>query len=69
MVFSPNQSYIGMQSQELADADLTVTGRDKGEDHFAHADGKTCASCGKPIGARQAARRRGESDWVHDVCP
>jgi hypothetical protein len=69
MVFSPNQSYIGMQSQQLADADLTVTGRDKGEDHFAHADGKTCASCGEPIGARQAARRRGDSDWVHDVCP
>jgi hypothetical protein len=32
MVFSPNQSHIGMQSQQLADADLTVTGRDKGED-------------------------------------
>ena len=56
--YTPNQSYIAMQSQELADADLAVTGQDKGEDHFAHADGKTCASCGEPIGARQPAAAR-----------
>ena len=67
--YTPNQSYIAMQSQQLADADLTVTGQDQSEDHFAHADGKTCASCGEPIGARQPARRRGDTDWVHDVCP
>jgi hypothetical protein len=68
-MFGANQSHIYMQSHQLADADLTVTGQDKGEDHFAHVDGKTCASCGEPISARQAARRSGESDWVHDVCP
>jgi hypothetical protein len=67
--YTPNQGYIATQSQQLADADFTETGQDTDEDHSAHADGKTCASCGEPIGARQAARRRGDSDWVHDVCP
>jgi hypothetical protein len=67
--YTPNQGYIFMQSQQLADADLTGTRQDTGEDHSAHVDGKTCASCGELIGARQPARRRGESGWVHDVCP
>jgi hypothetical protein len=67
--YTPNQSYIAMQSQQLADAGSTESGGDTGEDHSAHAAGKTCASCGEPIGARQPARRRGDTDWVHDVCP
>jgi len=67
--YTPDQSYIAMQSQQLADAEFTEPGRDTGEDHFAHAAGKTCASCGEQIGARQPARRRGDTDWVHDVCP
>jgi hypothetical protein len=67
--YTPNQSYIAMQSQQLADAGSTEPGRDTGEDHSAHVAGKTCASCGEPIGARQPARRRGDTDWVHDVCP
>lgn len=58
-----------MQSRQLADAGFTGTGQDTGEDHSAHADGKTRVSCGEPIGARQPARRRGDSSWVHDVCP
>jgi hypothetical protein len=67
--YTPDQSYIAMQSQQLADADFTGTGQETDRDHFARADGKTCASCGERIGARQPARRRGDSDWVHDVCP
>jgi hypothetical protein len=67
--YTPNQGYIAMRSQQLADADFTGTRQDTGEDHSAHADGKTCASCGELIGAGQPARRRGDSDWVHDVCP
>ena len=31
--------------------------------------GKICKSCGRPIEAEQPARRRGETDWAHDVCP
>jgi hypothetical protein len=67
--YTPNQGYMAMQSRQIADADFTETDRDTGDDHSAHADGKTCASCGEPIGTGQAARRRGDSDWVHDVCP
>jgi hypothetical protein len=67
--FTPQQGYTATQSQQLADADFTEPGRDTGEDHSVHTAGKTCVSCGKPIEARQPARRRGETDWVHDVCP
>jgi hypothetical protein len=67
--YTPNQSYIAMQSQQLADVGFTEAGQYTGEDHSAHAAGKTCASCGEPIGARLPARRRGDTDWVHDVCP
>jgi hypothetical protein len=67
--FLPQQGYMATQSQELANANFTEPDRDTGEDHAAHAAGKTCASCGEPITASQAARRRGETDWVHDVCP
>ena len=66
---APQQGYMAMESKQLASADFTESGRDTGEDHFAHAAGKTCASCGEPITAGQPARRRGETDWVHDVCP
>jgi len=31
--YTPNQSYIAMQSQQLADAGFTEPGRDTGEDH------------------------------------
>jgi hypothetical protein len=37
--------------------------------NYAHAPGSICANCGRPIEADQPARRRGESAWVHDLCP
>ena len=67
--FTFQQGRMGVESQQLANADFTEPDRDTGDDHSAHAAGKTCASCGEPITARQPARRRGETDWVHDVCP
>lgn len=63
------QHFLAAQTRELARADFTEPDRDAGEDHYAHVAGKVCASCEQPITARQPARRRGESDWVHDVCP
>jgi hypothetical protein len=38
-------------------------------DHAAHVQGRICKVCGKPIELGEAARRRGESQWAHDVCP
>jgi hypothetical protein len=67
--FVPPTGHMAMESQQLASADFTEADRDTGEDHSAHAAGKTCASCGELITARQPARRRGDTDWVHDVCP
>ena len=40
-----------------------------GADHAAHVAGRVCDRCGQPIEASQDARRRGESGWIHDVCP
>jgi len=40
-----------------------------GADHFMHAAGRICLKCDSRIEARQPARRKGEDDWVHDVCP
>jgi hypothetical protein len=67
--FTPQQGYMNVTSRQLAHADFTEPDQDTGEDHSAHAAGKTCAKCGDPLTATQPARRRGESDWVHDVCP
>jgi hypothetical protein len=67
--YTPQQSLIGGESRRLAAADPGEGGKDAGEDHFAHATGKTCKACERTIEAGQAARRRGETDWVHDVCP
>ncbi len=67
--YTPGQSYIAEESQRLAHADLSERDRHGGEDHSAHAAGKICKSCGRPIEAEQPARRRGETDWAHDVCP
>ena len=53
----------------IARTDYNERDRAGHEDQAAHAPGKTCAKCGQPITARQDARRRGESGWVHDVCP
>lgn len=37
--------------------------------NYAHAPGRICPKCGRPIEADQPARKRGESSWAHDVCP
>lgn len=59
----------GSTPQQLTDADFTEPGQDTREDHSAHVAGKTCARCGQAITGQEPARRRGESEWVHDVCP
>jgi len=54
----------------IARTDYNERDRTAAEDQAAHApSGKTCEKCGEPITGRQDARRRGESGWVHDVCP
>ena len=40
-----------------------------GGDKFAHAAGAICKNCDAVIEPGQAARRRGETEWAHDVCP
>jgi hypothetical protein len=37
--------------------------------HYAHAAGRDCPRCGSAIEADQPARRVGDADWVHDICP
>ncbi len=66
--FTPQFSYIDGESEKLAHADLSERDRHTGEDHSAHAAGKICKNCGRTIEAEQPARRRGETDWAHDVC-
>jgi hypothetical protein len=39
------------------------------EDRYAHAEGEVCQKCSGTIEAEQRARRRGETGWVHDMCP
>jgi len=67
--YTPQQGVVGSESRRAAEADLSERDRHTGEDHSAHVTGKTCQACGRTIKASQAARRRGETDWVHDVCP
>jgi hypothetical protein len=67
--FMPQQGLMNAETRMLADADFDEKDRQTEEDHFAHVAGKTCVTCGRPIEAGQAARLRGEADWVHDVCP
>ena len=67
--YTPQHGYVAGESERLANTDLNERDRHTEEDHSAHAAGKICKSCGHMIEAGQAARRRGETDWVHDVCP
>ena len=67
--YTPQYRYIKVESERLANADLSERDRHSEEDHSSHAAGKTCKSCGRTIEAEQPARRRGETDWAHDVCP
>jgi hypothetical protein len=39
------------------------------EDRYAYAEGEVCEKCGGTIETAQRARRRGETGWVHDMCP
>ena len=65
----PQQGRMAAESAELAHADFSERSRVTGEDHAAHAGGRTCRACGRTIRPEQDARRRGEAGWVHDVCP
>jgi hypothetical protein len=67
--YTPQQGHITSESRKLADADFNQGEQHTEDDHFAHATGKICKSCGRTIEAGQAARRRGEAEWAHDVCP
>jgi hypothetical protein len=67
---TPQQGWMAAETRELAHADFTPDDRAAPrEDHFAHAAGNICKACGRTIEPGQDARRRGEADWVHDVCP
>ena len=63
------KGYIASESQRVADADFGKGDQHTGEDQFAHTTGKICKTCGQTIEPEQAARRRGETEWAHDVCP
>jgi hypothetical protein len=71
--YEPSQhgklGYIGSESQRGANAGPGKGGQHTGEDQFAHTTGKICKTCGQTIEPEQAARRRGETEWAHDVCP
>lgn len=68
MVFINPQSQATAEAISLEHKDFTPNESRASGDHFAHARGKVCAKCDRPIEAREPARRRGESGWVHDVC-
>ncbi|HUD39960.1 MAG TPA: hypothetical protein VMR14_23925 [Streptosporangiaceae bacterium] len=57
-----------MRTADLEHLDATPTDRPAG-DNEAHAPGRICAKCGHLIEAAQPARKRRESDWVHETCP
>jgi hypothetical protein len=62
------QMIMNNNVRELEHKDFTPDERPAG-DMYAHAPGRICKRCDRRILASQAARRRGESGWVHDVCP
>lgn len=67
MAFIP-QSLVTSAVIELENKDFTPKDRPAG-DLYAHAPGRICKKCDRRINASEPARRRGESGWVHDVCP
>jgi hypothetical protein len=50
---TPGQGYIVGQSEQLAHADFSEPGKDAGEDHSAHASGKTCPDLIVPAGVSE----------------
>jgi hypothetical protein len=69
MAFINPQSVGTAEALSLEHKDFTPNDSQTSGDHFAHAVGRICARCDRPIEVRQPARRRGESGWAHDVCP
>jgi hypothetical protein len=65
----PQNSLASVEARLLEGKEFSETDRPVMEDHAAHVAGKTCVKCDRPIKSGQDARRWGESDWVHDVCP
>ena len=58
-----------LHTADLEYEDFTPLDQPASGDHSAHAPGQVCAKCGQRIEAAQPARKRGVSDWVHDLCP
>jgi mono/diheme cytochrome c family protein len=64
------QALAAARLLDLEHQDFTVDElADEDPGHYAHAPGQICARCHRPIEADQPARKRGESGWVHDLCP
>lgn len=71
--YTPNQGYIAMQSQQLAEADFTETGQGAGEDHAAPCGREDVrqlrranqreAACPPPRRLRLGARRLPVTGW------
>ncbi|MGN6472320.1 MAG: hypothetical protein ACTHK4_01570 [Mycobacteriales bacterium] len=40
-----------------------------GEDHEAHAAGKTCEHCGRVLTETDDVRRTANGEWAHENCP
>jgi len=64
-----NQNFAYGEIIELQQMDQTPGQSRVVGDNYAHAAGRICKKCDRVIEASQPARRRGESGWVHDVCP
>jgi hypothetical protein len=63
------QAMLSAQADSLAHANLDPGAGNASGDHFAHTSGKVCKTCRHPIRDDQPARRRGDTEWSHDVCP
>lgn len=66
---TPQQGWVSAEAKELAKTDYNERDRVTREDHYAHAPRRICKACDRAIEPGQNARRRGEADWVHDICP
>jgi len=69
MTYFLRQIFMGRRIVELENTDYTPNDRPAGDDLYAHAAGRICGKCDQIIEPGQPARRRGESGWVHDLCP
>lgn len=69
MTYFYQQSVVNSEIIQLEHMDTTPNESRTAGDNFAHAPGRICKKCDHPIEARQPARRKGETGWVHDACP